>query len=186
MRHPQSTEPRTRRGLSADLYQAARSGNVSRVRDELATGADPNAVTGPDGETPLHAAIDANKGPAERFELVHLLLQHGASARQPDHDGTGPLFLAMLQDDLAVLELLLRHGADPNAESGFAGKGLVWWARSDYVYETWGRELPEPVDVEIWNDLGALVDFLDDLARRHSRRPPRVLRLLHEHGARLQ
>lgn len=167
------------------LHAAARSGDLRHVRALLARGADPNAADGIDGATPLQAAIEGCKAPDERHALVSLLLDHGADPRRLDANRSGPLFLALLYQDTCVLELLLRHGADPNAEVGFADKGLLWWARSDYLYETYGRDLPEEPAPATWGDIDALIDFLDALANRHSRPRPEPLRLLRLYGARL-
>lgn len=167
------------------LHAAARSGDLRQVRALLERGADPNEADGIDGATPLQAAIEGSKAPDARHELVSLLLAHGADPRRLDANRSGPLFLALLHQDTCVLELLLRHGADPNSEIGFADKGLLWWARSDYLYETYGRDLPEEPDPATWADIDALIDFLDALANRHSRPRPEPLRLLRLYGAHL-
>lgn len=172
----------TRRDV-AGLYQAARSGDLAQVRSLLEGGADPDEVGGDDAETTLQAAIIGAADSEQRHELVSLLLSRGADPRQLDANGTGPLFFALLRQDLGVLELLLRQGADPNAEYGYAEKSVFWWARSDYLYETYGRELPEQPDDATWSDADALLEFLDELADRHGRRRPEGLRLLRRYGA---
>ena len=171
-------------GAAPSLHAAAKACDRERVRALLEQGSDPNARDEVDGGTPLQAAIEGCRSPDERYQLVSLLLSHGADPAQLDANGSGPLFLALLHQDTSVLELLLRHGADPNAEIGFADKGLLWWARSDYLYETYGRELPEEPDNGTWNDIDALLRFLDALANRHQRPRPEALRLLRLYGAR--
>ena len=166
------------------LHAATKAGDIDQARALLERGADPNARDGIDGGTALQAAIEGCQSPDERHRLVSLLLAHGADPAQRDANGAGPLFAALLHQDTSVLELLLRHGADPNAEVGFADKGLLWWARSDYLYETYGRELPEDPDPATWNDIDALIRYLDGLATRHARARPEALRLLRLYGAR--
>ncbi len=173
------------RATKPDLHAAAKAGDTVRARTLLEQGADPNAREGADGGTALQAAIEGCRSPDQRHELVSLLLAHGADPAQRDANGTGPLFVALLHQDTNVLELLLRRGADPNAEVGFADKGLLWWARSDYLYETYGRELPQDLDPATWNDIDALIHYLDALANRHGRARPEALRLLRLYGARL-
>lgn len=172
------------RAAGPSLHAFAKAGDVAGARDLLVAGADPDEADGLDGGTPLQAAIEGCRSPDERYELVSLLLSHGADPTRLDANATGPLFLALLHQDTSVLELLLRHGADPNAEVGFADKGLLWWARSDYLFETYGRELPEEPDNETWNDIDTLIHYLDALANRHGRARPEALRLLRLYGAR--
>ena len=167
------------------VYDAVCARNAERVRVLLDTGADPDAAPPPDGETPLLRAIDGALGPDDRWELVSVLLEHGADPTRLDANGTGPLFLALLYEDIQVLELLLHHGADPNGEVGFADKSLLWWARSDYIYETYGRTLPEEPDAETWQNIDALIHFLDVLAHRQRKPRPEALRLLRLYGARI-
>ena len=56
-----------------------------------------------------------------RFELAHLLLDHGAEvnalAYENNHEMTTSVVLAAWEGGLEVLRLLLEHGADPNSRS---------------------------------------------------------------------
>lgn len=171
-------------GVSAPpLHDALANCDFEAAHAVLRAGAHPDQPYGGDDETPLHIAIGCCRQPALRHALVRLLLSYGASPQRTDADGRGPLFLALLHQDIALLEMLLEHGADPNTEVGFADKSLLWWARSEYLYETYGRELPEQPALETLGDADALIAWLDGLALRHSRPQPEAMRLLRAHGA---
>lgn len=84
------------------LYGAAgQQHDVELTRLLLEAGADPN-----DGESLYHSIGSP--------ECTRLLLEHGARTA-----GTNALAHAVVQGDLDTLQLLLRHGADPNEPTPF-------------------------------------------------------------------
>jgi len=90
------------------IYYSASIGDAYVVRQiiDLDIGVPLNAPI--DDETPLFAAIK-NKN----YEIVELLLKHGACANISGNDRT-PLFFAVLKNDLDLVRLLLKYGANPN------------------------------------------------------------------------
>ncbi|MHC5718709.1 MAG: ankyrin repeat domain-containing protein, partial [Nostoc sp.] len=72
-------------------------------------GADVNARTNHNNDTPLHLA--AEKG---HKDIVELLIAKGADVHSRNHERDTPLHLA---DDLDVVELLIAKGADVNAKN---------------------------------------------------------------------
>lgn len=90
------SKPDDNQPLSALYGAAGRNRDAALTKLLLSAGADPN-----DGESLYHAVED----PA----CTRVLLEHGAR-----FDDTNALYRALDFDNLAVVELLLRHGADPN------------------------------------------------------------------------
>lgn len=95
-----------RRGLHEALKLAAQQGHLAAVHALLAAGAAAPARPDRGG---LHAA--AQNG---HREIVVALLDAGWPVDSPDEDGSTPLAEAVLAERLAVIELLLERGADPN------------------------------------------------------------------------
>lgn len=102
------------------LTYAIYHGPLALVRELLEAGADPNLDTG-DGFPPIIAALTTAvpaRGASARSDvpdLVRLLVVHGAGLGQRGVNDYTPLHLAAAQGDLAMVDLLLSYGADPNA-----------------------------------------------------------------------
>ena len=110
-----------------DVWEAAQQGKAARVKELLASGADPNAFRvveyqnrttnktfkEPVGETPLMAAAQSDD-----VTTVQALLKAGADARaiQP-RTGVTALDVAARYGSNAVIPLLLKAGADINAQA---------------------------------------------------------------------
>jgi hypothetical protein len=99
--------------LSALYGAAGKNHNLELTKILLNAGADPN-----DGESLYHSL--------ESFICTRLLLENGARI-----GGTNALYRALDFDNLAALELLLQHGADPNEPLGNSlltewGSPLLW------------------------------------------------------------
>ena len=94
-----------------NLSQAARSGDVARVKDLLADGYDPNAHKSLGHWFMTIALVDAIKHSHQ--EIVDLLISHGANVDGPNHDTSlSPLIAALEGENTYAISKLLRHMAD--------------------------------------------------------------------------
>jgi ankyrin repeat protein len=93
-----------------DFFEACAVGDLARMRTEVARGVDVN-VRAPDGFTPLGLAVFFRRQDAARY-----LIEVGADVNaQADNSlRVGPIHAAVARADLALLELLLARGADPD------------------------------------------------------------------------
>jgi hypothetical protein len=130
--------------MVSDLAEAAQQGQLERVQELLAAGADVNAADAA-GSTPLYLAaeqghhelvqllLEANANvqaacggwtllhaPAEQghTKVVQLLLAAGVDVDAADSAGTTALFCASLYARLEVVQLLLHKGANPRLPTG--------------------------------------------------------------------
>jgi len=95
-----------------DLTLAVRAGDVSRTRVLLARGANPNQPVGVNGWPPLLHAVHKNQlGTAE------VLLERGAEIDRGGPDGMTPLMMAAGYGNDDMVDLLLRHGANPHLKT---------------------------------------------------------------------
>ena len=106
--------PVTNRGWRRALHFAVGEGSVKVIRALLEAGVSEDPVTKPDNETPLHIA--SAQVATEALEIVRELLEYGADVNRKrsdvDSDGASPLHIAARTGDLAVVEMLLKAGAD--------------------------------------------------------------------------
>jgi ankyrin repeat protein len=109
-------EPSAVRAWSEDgftaLHFAVYYGAIAAARLLLDRGADMEAVTTNFlANMPIHAAAAG----AARYEACALLLERGAAVNARQHDGYTALHTPAMHGDRAMVELFLRHGADPGA-----------------------------------------------------------------------
>ena len=104
------------------LMRAALAGDVELARLLLAHGADPH-ISSKDRETTLMAACGTGfingyhrqRSPAERLELVKLLIELGEDVNAADNYGITPLMVAANLGDIEVVKYLISKGADLGA-----------------------------------------------------------------------
>lgn len=89
------------------IFEAARSGDVQKLKSILMTAPESIGKTDNKGRTPLH--ISASRG---RSAAVKLLIEKGAQLNAADKDGRTPLFLAVDSGDVESVKLLVTAGAD--------------------------------------------------------------------------
>jgi uncharacterized protein len=131
-------------GVELNIFEAAATGRLERVRELLKKNPELIHAYSPDGWTPLHLnfgnvemakflmdsgadldAVSKNKFTAtplqgsvvnHSIEVGRLLLARGANASPRNDDGGNPLHEAAGNGDLEFAKLLLDHGANINAK----------------------------------------------------------------------
>ncbi|HJT86224.1 MAG TPA: ankyrin repeat domain-containing protein [Bryobacteraceae bacterium] len=104
------------------LMRAAFSGDLELVKLLLAHGADPH-IESKDRETTLMAAAGTGfingyskgRSPAERLEVIKLLVKVGEDVNAADNYGITPLMVAANMGDLPIIQYLVDQGADLGA-----------------------------------------------------------------------
>jgi ankyrin repeat protein len=91
------------------LIHAAREGDTAAIRTLVAKGASPNEAGGVNGWTALEHAVHKNQ-----LASVDALLAAGADPNLPDPKGTTPLIMAAGYGYKPIVQILLRHGANPH------------------------------------------------------------------------
>jgi ankyrin repeat protein len=137
--------------MSDALLEAIYTRDVDRLAALLAAGADPNEDGKPRypiydsaRQFPLQAAIGALEAseaigpygpePAGPIDAVVLLLRHGARVKGWDvNNERDPLFLAVFNNQIEAVRLLLAHGADPNVRDDEGDSPLRFCAEKGYL-----------------------------------------------------
>lgn len=158
---------------ASDLADAAMKGDRAAVRALLQQKANVNA-TQIDGTTALHWAVRADD-----LETADLLIGAGANVSTPNRDGATPLLLATVNGNAAMIEKLIRAGADPNAALTKSGDTALMMSARTGKTEPVTMLLEHGAKVntkETWGDTTALMWAV-------SERHPEVTKILIEHGA---
>ncbi len=111
-------------GQSRTLLDAAKAGDSSAVRAQLAKKADPN-VADADGTTALHWVVENDD-----LELTQALLAAGARAGVANRHGIAPLHLAATNGNAAIVQRLIAAGADVNGATPGGETPLMLAART--------------------------------------------------------
>lgn len=118
----------SRSTLLGRLSAAVRANDPAAIERALEAGDSVDTVDF-DGRTALHLAVATNAVDAARA-----LLDHGADPNAVDRFGLGPLFRAVFDDRVALVELLRSRGAEVLFRGGLTVPPAVIHARfSDLV-----------------------------------------------------
>ncbi len=108
------------------IFYAAKPANLASTSFLLKRGVSPRVRNNRE-ETPIHATLRyLNDVRSERTELTRMLLDAGVDANALDQQGVTALHVAASQLDYAAMEVLLKHGADPNIGDP-AGRSPLHW-----------------------------------------------------------
>ena len=110
------------RAATAEVADAASRGDRDAVRGALARKADVNLPQA-DGTTALHWAVERDD-----LELTDLLLRAGARVTVQTREGVTPLRLAAINGNAAMIDRLIKSGADPGAPLTSSGDTALMMA----------------------------------------------------------
>jgi uncharacterized protein len=160
------------KAATSDIADAAMKRNMSVLRSLLQK-ADVNAAQ-TDGTTALHWAVRLDD-----LEMADLLIRAGANVKATNRLGVTPLSLACINGNAAMIEKLLKAGADPNAALSELGETpLMMASRTGDVGA-----------VKVLLDHGANVNAKESskgqtaLMWAASETHPAVMKMLIDHGA---
>ena len=157
----------------SELADAVMRGNKAAVRSLLQRKVDVNAPQ-VDGTTALHWAVRADD-----LETIDLLVRAGANVSPRNRAGVMPLELAALNGNAAVIERLIKAGADVNRPLNSAGDTALMMASRSGKAEAVKAMLDRGAQInakETWGDTTALMWAVSE--GNHD-----VVKLLIERGA---
>ena len=111
--YPTDNQPKT-------LHMAAFKGNMKPAKGFINNGTSVNAK-GPDGESPLHFAVNGDK-----IDMAEYLLDNGADVNSTGGSGSTPLHSAAWKGHPAIAKLLITRGANVNAVNQMGKTPLDW------------------------------------------------------------
>ena len=100
------------------ITNAIDSGSLESVKWILSKGVD-LSFRDPEGYTPLLSAMD--RGLPGKYEIIQLLINHGAPINRKGINDWTPLHLAAVREDLEALQILLKNGADASIRTEIDG-----------------------------------------------------------------
>lgn len=109
-----------------ELAAAAAKGNTRKLNQLLKQGADLNA-RGKDDMTPLMWAMIRTNKAGFRY-----LLEHGANPNVPIDSGDSVMSVSAMADDPEYLDLVLKHGGNPNLVDPKRGVTPIFQSISSY------------------------------------------------------
>lgn len=158
---------------TAPVADAVQNRDIATVRVLLRQHASVNAAQ-PDGTTALHWAAHWNDA-----ESVSLLLQAGADAKVVNHYGASPLSEAVVSGSEAIVEQLLRAGADPNTRTTADGETVLMTSARAGNLGAVSMLLSHGADVNAKEAYKGQTALMWAAAEHH----PDIVRVLLQHGA---
>ncbi len=158
---------------ASEIADAAMNKNPQAVRALIQQKVDVNAPQA-DGTTALHWAARWDD-----LETASLLIRAGANARAANRAGATPLFLAALNGNAAMIDLLIESGADPSAPVLSHGETALMMAARTGKVEAVKILLSRGANVNAVENLRGTTALMWAAEQGHAA----VVRLLIEYGA---
>jgi uncharacterized protein len=157
----------------SEVADAAARGDKNAVRTLLQQKANVNAPQ-IDGTTALHWAVETNN-----LETADLLIAAGAKVSAANHEGATPLLLASINGNAAMIEKLIKAGADPNGILTKTGDTALMMASRTGKLDAVKVLLDHGAKVNAKEAWGDTTPLMWAVAEKH----PDVVKILIEHGA---
>ena len=103
----------------ANLFNAAKKGNLERVMLLVKQGTDPNQTFGDRRDTGLMAAAENG-----HLEIIRFLVEQGGNIGMSDSAGCTPLIYASYRGHLEVVRYLLEQGANRDKANNYGNTSL--------------------------------------------------------------
>ena len=158
-----------------DIFQAAETGNLERIKELLENGADVNRQ-GILGDTPLHGA--AMNGHAD---AIRMLIGSGTAIDLPNIAGMTALHCAAMNGRTGAIRMLIELGAHVNQQDN-RGWPALYWAAQDGHADAVSALIEAGADINertVWDAatfckqhiVGLLDDYNQRIEQAHQRVP---------------
>ena len=112
-------KPEEKNKSKANLFNAAKKGNLERVMLLVKQGTDPNQTFGDRRDTGLMAAAENG-----HLEIIRFLVEQGGNIEMSDSAGWTPLFFATWKGHFEIVGYLLEQGANRDMTDSSRGTPL--------------------------------------------------------------
>jgi spore coat protein CotH len=131
-----------------DIWNAAKTGDIAALKQQIANGSDLNDLDARLGITPLAWASMAGQ-----LEAARLIISKGGNVNTQNRDGSVALHGAAFLGQVKIVELLLKNNSNVNAENAMKETPLgsvaqPWNAQIQGIVQFLGTILQIPIDVE--------------------------------------
>ena len=136
---------------AAEIHDAAKAGEVERIKALLQAHPDLVNAKGEHGLTPLHyAAVEGHK------DAVEVLLASQADVNARTEYGSTALYLAAVRGHAEVVALLLAHKAEPDAKNNEGWTALAWTEEHSLkdiakLLRQYGATVSDPPAIRQWH-----------------------------------
>lgn len=145
--------------LNKLLLQAAKNGDLDRIKQILAEGANINAIDSSSGAGVISCSVRYG-----RFECFEYLLNNGADIHQPEDIGT-LVHIVALTGDAKSMRLLIEQGIDIHAKNKEAGNTALHMATQSDAFACAMTLIEHGADLYVKNNRGEtpLADASDQM-----------------------